>query len=149
MHRSLLGLGLQSHKSMRVPMLTRGHSQKHLQEACEYQSWPTEKGKTVRSDKILWHHRDSRIMLFTYQEKESNRIHYGEKGKLHRQFYALRNVLRDTCRYYFIMGCLFKHGGWPSAPFHGNSIPWWQRPLPATYAHNYFHWLVYINVFIH
>ncbi|MCI4388645.1 hypothetical protein PGIGA_G00088540 [Pangasianodon gigas] len=65
-HRSLLRMGLCSHRPVRVPMLTSDHCQKCLQWTGEHQNWTTEQREKVAwSDKshFLLHHMESRVRV--------------------------------------------------------------------------------------
>ena len=47
-HRTLLRMGLRSHRPVRVPMMTPVHRRKRLQWACERRNWTLEQWKKVR-----------------------------------------------------------------------------------------------------
>ncbi|ROL51094.1 Transposable element Tc1 transposase [Anabarilius grahami] len=62
-HRSLLRIGLHSHRPVRVPMLTPVHRRKRQQWAREHPNWTTEQWKKVAwsdESRFLLHHLDGR-----------------------------------------------------------------------------------------
>ena len=61
-HRSLLLMGVHSHRQVRVPMLTPVHCRKRQQWAREHQNWTMEQWKNMTwydEARLLLHHMDS------------------------------------------------------------------------------------------
>ena len=71
-HRTLLCMGLRSHRPVRMPMMTPVHRRKHLQWARERRNWTLEQWKKVAwsdESRFLLDHVDAVCMCAVYLGK--------------------------------------------------------------------------------
>ena len=132
-HRTLLYMGLRSHRPVAVPMMTPVHRQKRLQWARERRNWTLEQWKKVAwsdESRFLLDHMAGRVRVapFTWGS-DGTRMHCGKTTSWWRECDALGNVLPGntgsghSCGRQFDMCHLAKHRCRPGTPLLGNGIP--------------------------